>query len=104
MVEVNQITKITNRNNRILIHHSDNVVDHRINYDIQFDSVYKGYIDHYVNKEVVQSNKPQYGQLSCVMYLSTEKYTKNPGKWIDMFKDSYREKYGQYKWYEELII
>jgi hypothetical protein len=98
------ITKIINKNNEIEIHHSNNVIDKRTNYDIQFDSVYKGYTDHYIGKEVVQSKKPQFSQLKCTLYLSTEKYEENPEKWIKIFKESYTEKYGKYKWYKELSI
>lgn len=97
-----KITKIINRNNKIMIHHSNNVIDKRTEYDIQFDSVYKGYIDYYVSKEIVQSKKPQFGQLDCTIYLSTEKFLEDHEKWIEIFKKAYRDRFSNYKWYKEL--
>lgn len=99
-----QITKITNKNNKIEIHHSDSLVDKRTHYEIQFDSVYKGYRDYYINKEIVQSKSPRFSQLTCKMYLSTDKFRESPEKWIETFKDAYDRKYSGYKWYRELIL
>lgn len=100
---MNKITKITNSNNKIIVYHSDNVIDKRTHYDIQFDSFYKGYVDYYVKKEIVQCKKPQADHLTCVMYLSTNQYKEDPDKWVKIFKDFYSNKYGNYKWYTELI-
>jgi hypothetical protein len=99
-----QITKIVNSNKKIFIHHSNNVIDKRTHYEIQFDSVYPGCIDYYINKTAVQSKIPQHGQLKISLYLSTEKYLENPEKWISLFKEFYKEKFDKYSWYDELEI
>lgn len=99
-----QVTKITNQNRKIQVYHSNEIVDKREEYKIHFDSIYKGYVDYFVPKETVQSNRPVYGQLSVKMYIPTEKFLANPEKWIEAFKQAHREKFGHHKWYAELEL
>lgn len=100
---MHQITKIVNYNNEIRVHHSNEVLDKRTHYEISFDSVYKGHKDYYIKKEVVQTKQPQYGQLDCKLYMSTETFNKDPQKWIELFKQYHESRYGKYKWYKDLV-
>ncbi|RXZ78121.1 hypothetical protein EBB07_29140 [Paenibacillaceae bacterium] len=99
-----QITKIINDYGKLRILHSDEVIDKNIYYHARFDSFYKGYIDYYVNKNVVQLKEVRHSNLNCILYLSTHVFKKDPDRWIELFRNYYRETYGKFRWYQELEL
>ncbi|MCL1696350.1 hypothetical protein [Lysinibacillus sp. BPa_S21] len=99
-----QITKVVVNKGQINIYNSSEIVDKRTHYDIVFNDFYKGYTDYYINKEYVSSNSLLKGQLGYTMYISTSKFNKNKDYWINLLVDTYKSRYGSFKWYREPVI
>ena len=94
-----QITKITVKNGKINILHSDTVLDKRNSYEIQFNSFYLGYVDYYVSKSKI--NKVQKAHLESCLYVSTQKFKNNKQFYIELVVASFREEYSKFNWYRE---
>lgn len=101
---MNQITKIIVERGEVKTYHSDEIIDKRDDYQIRYDSFYKGYIDYYVAKEVVSNNTVLFGQLSVFLYVPSAKYLQDENKWKNIVIEEYRKKFGKYQWYVEPAV